>query len=301
MTPAGDSSDGRSEGRDAPILPPPDWWYPTSTGDLAQEPAGKPSPSGPHDRTSRWWRSEKAAAERFPRQRWGMGAALLVLAVNLVGFVIAALLVTDTASPALVPAIALPTLAAAAVAFGISWVRGNGPVKDFGLPRSLRELAHQSLVGLVCGVGALVGGIILALVLIALLEDVPQSVLEESAGMPLNARIALAMWVWLGAPFAEEIIFRGMLWGALERYRFFQNRGALFRSLSSNYAVLAITTVAFALWHVEFWRLAILLFAGTMMGVARLYTGSAFSSTVAHSVNNALPAIGILFMPELIP
>ncbi|MCW4353951.1 CPBP family intramembrane metalloprotease [Hoyosella sp. YIM 151337] len=314
MTPA--SPGGGSSRDDAD--PPPDWWYPTGIGGSPREGAQTPhiSPYGaepafgnePPERRdlsasrsrSVWWRSEEAAVRRQPGQRWGMGAFALVLAINFFGFAAAAVLVEDTASPLLVPAIILPTLLAATAAFAISWLRGNGPVIDFGLPATMRELLRQAGVGLACGSAAVIGGIILALILFQMIDEIPDSVLEEAAGLSLNARIALAMWVWIGAPFAEEIIFRGMLWGALERYRFFRQRGRVVRYLSTNWAILGITTVVFALVHAEFWRLPILLFAGSMFGLARLYTGSAFSATVAHVVNNTLPALGVLLMPELI-
>ncbi|AEF40013.1 CPBP family intramembrane glutamic endopeptidase [Hoyosella subflava] len=299
-----DTPDPHDEPRE-PFPPvPTDWWYPTSTGSTAKVEStvgGAPTGREMSSQRSRWWRSDEAALRRQPGQRWGLGAAAVVLAVNLFGFVIGAFLVEDPASPAILLAIILPTFSAALVAVLITFARGNGPVVDFGLPTKMREFTRQCATGLAFGGGAVVGGIILAFLLFLVVDDVPSSVLEETGSMPVSVRIALVMWVWIGAPIAEEVIFRGILWGALERYRFVRRRVGILVALSSNWSVLAVTTVVFALWHVEFWRLAILLFAGAMFGLARLYTGSVLSSTVAHIVNNTLPAFSVLFLPEVMP
>ncbi|MBD8505512.1 CPBP family intramembrane metalloprotease [Hoyosella sp. G463] len=298
---------------------PKDWWYPTSIDRPAQSahgsadpqelwqrqpiqprPLGAPRPAVPTGQPGRWKRAEESRARRMPGQRWGMGAAILVLAANLAGFAVAALIV-DPASPLLVIAVIVPTLLAALLGIGITWARGNGPWIDLGLPRSLREAGAQAGVGLVLGAAAVLGGLLLALALFGLSDDIPTGPLQELADQTLGWRIALAMWIWIGAPIVEEVIFRGIVWGALEKQRNATRWRWLAHAASGNISILVLTAVLFAAWHAEPWRLGILLFAGLVFGVARLYTGGVLAPMVAHSVNNTLPALSVLFLPVIMP
>ncbi|MDI9924979.1 hypothetical protein [Rhodococcus sp. IEGM 1341] len=98
-----------------------------------------------------YWRAEQAALERRRGQRWGLPAAALVLGLNLAGFLVLGLVVTSDASAVFVVGIMIPSLLATGVAVAISKSRGNGPVVDFGLPRSIPEFLGHLRSGLAWG------------------------------------------------------------------------------------------------------------------------------------------------------
>ncbi|WP_179273382.1 MULTISPECIES: type II CAAX endopeptidase family protein [unclassified Rhodococcus (in: high G+C Gram-positive bacteria)] len=237
-----------------------------------------------------YWRAEQAALERRSGQRWGIPAAALVLGLNLAGFLVLGLVVTSDASAVFVVGIMIPSLLAAGLAVAISMTRGNGPVVDFGLPRSTPEFLGHLRSGLAWGGVAVVGGLLLALILLSGIELDDQTPLGDVTDMTVGWKIALAVWIWLGAPICEETMFRGMLWGALEK----RTRPMPLAWLGNRWVVLAITAVLFAIWHREWWRFVVLLWGGFAIGIARMRSGSIVASTTAHSVNNTLPALVVL-------
>ncbi|MBJ8342194.1 CPBP family intramembrane metalloprotease [Antrihabitans sp. YC3-6] len=228
-----------------------------------------------------------------PTRRWGLPAAALVLAVNAVGFVVAAVLIDERTAATFFVALTVPTTVAALLALAITAFRGNGPVADFGLPTNLREAAAQLRVGLVWGAASVLGGLAIVVVLLAVSGTTEESPLTE-IGLPRGWKVAVALWVWLVAPLGEELMFRGMLWGALEKRSV---STGWTRVLGSPWVTLAITAALFAAWHGEWWRYIVLLWGGVAIGMARLRTGSVFASWTAHSMNNLLPAISVLFLP----
>ncbi|MEW2016840.1 type II CAAX endopeptidase family protein [Rhodococcus sp. NPDC076796] len=237
-----------------------------------------------------YWRAEQAALERRSGQRWGLPAAALVLGLNLVGFLMLGLVVTSDASAVFVVGIMIPSLLATGLAVAISMTRGNGPVVDFGLPRSTPEFLGHLRSGLAWGGVAVVGGLLLALILLSGIELDDPMPLGNVTDFAVGWKIALAVWIWLGAPICEEVMFRGMLWGALEK----RTRPMPMAWLGNRWVVLAITAVLFAIWHREWWRFVVLLWGGFAIGIARMRSGSIVASTTAHSVNNTLPALVIL-------
>lgn len=242
-----------------------------------------------------YWRAEVAASRRRPGQRWGIPAAATVLLLNLAGFLVLPFVVDTDIAGVYVLAIMIPSLVAMLVSLLFSWYRGNGPVVDFGLPTSSTEFGSQLKSGFAWGTAALGGGIVLALVVLAQTDLDDQVPLGGLFGIPLPWKIVLALWIWLGAPFCEEIMFRGMVWGALER-RATPLRPTRFSWLGNKWVVLVVTAVLFALWHREGWRFVVLVWGGLAIGIARMRSGSVASSTVAHSVNNTLPALAVLLV-----
>ncbi|GAA1311868.1 CPBP family intramembrane glutamic endopeptidase [Saccharothrix xinjiangensis] len=98
---------------------------------------------------------------------------------------------------------------------------------------------------------------------------------------PGPALVAFAA-LWLLAPLAEEVLFRGVLWRALEHWRW--NRWLIFTA----------TTALFAVAHLELLRTPLLLLLSTPIGLARVVTGNLLACVVAHQVNNFLPATALL-------
>ncbi|REU68947.1 CPBP family intramembrane glutamic endopeptidase, partial [Mycobacterium tuberculosis] len=83
------------------------------------------------------------------------------------------------------------------------------------------------------------------------------------------------------APLCEEIIYRGLLWGAVDRRW-------------GRWAALVVTTVVFALAHLEFARAPLLVVVAIPIALARFYSGGLLASIVTHQVTNLLPGIVLL-------
>lgn len=97
--------------------------------------------------------------------------------------------------------------------------------------------------------------------------------------------------VWLIAPLCEELVYRGVLWRAMEYWRL--NRWVIF----------GVTTALFSLAHFVFsWsysellRTPLLIVITLPLALARLLTGNLLASIAAHQVNNFLPAVALLLL-----
>ncbi|QUQ71496.1 CPBP family intramembrane glutamic endopeptidase [Kutzneria sp. CA-103260] len=149
--------------------------------------------------------------------------------------------------------------------------RGRGVLADFGFLPTRRDV----LVGLVCGVASVVVGLIIAMVVAQVIP--PQA-------SPITSHvdawlIGYVAFLVIGAPVTEELLVRGALWGALERYQV------------PRLTILALTALIFAFLHLDPSRLASLFAQGVAIGAARLVTGRIGASMVAHATNNLLPGI----------
>ena len=162
------------------------------------------------------WRAEQGAAARSVGQRWGVPAAAAILGSNLLAFLLAPYLITRITPGVHVFATITPTVVAAAAVLVLSTTRGNGPVVDLGLPRGAAELHGYLRTGLGWGLLALGGGLAAGWILVATSGATPAQALTGSPVLPLGWRVAFAAWIVLGAPLGEEVLFRGLLWGALE-------------------------------------------------------------------------------------
>ncbi|MEV0674973.1 CPBP family intramembrane glutamic endopeptidase [Actinosynnema sp. NPDC050436] len=180
----------------------------------------------------------------------------------------------------LVPAL----VTAAAVVVGVR-LYGGGP---------RRERVQRELLGTPrrrdVRVGALFGACGLVLVVPA---AAMWSAWTDGGGSPvghvldgrepdLGAGLAIFATVWLIAPIAEEVLFRGVLWRALERWGW------------NRWLVFATTTVAFAVSHVDWQRTPLLVVVSIPIGLARMFTGTVAAAVAAHQVNNFLPALATL-------
>ena len=213
--------------------------------------------------------------------RWGLGAYLLVEAVFVgVSLLIGIAFIGERLSVAtLTIALAVPTVLAAGTAVAITRLRGNGPRADLGLVWSWNDVR----VGAAYGFGGLVLTIPASLLYVVLVgpENASSAIGDVFAGLragPLAA-IGVALVVVVLAPVCEEIVYRGLLWGALERY-------ALPR-----WVPFVVTTLLFALAHFEFTRTPLLFVVALPIALARLRTGRLAASVVAHQVNNLLPGV----------
>jgi uncharacterized protein len=211
--------------------------------------------------------------------RWGLGAFVFVEVVRLA--ISAGLLFflahnrPVTVSMVTV-ALAVPTATAALLAVLITTWRGNGPRADLRLRWSWRAVGVGALFG--------VGGFFLALpasrIYVKLAGPHATSALGAAfAGARASWPVAVVVFllVALVAPFCEEIVYRGMLWGAVERRW-------------GGWVALAATTVVFALAHLEFSRFPLLLVVAIPIGLARLYSANLTAAVVVHQMTNLVPA-----------
>jgi uncharacterized protein len=253
-------------------------WGPPGEPDLAMAPPIPPGSMPPSPAIA-----PPGGATAPPRRthRWGIGAYVVVEAVFvgvslLIGF---AFLGKPVSVTALTVALAVPTVLAAGVAMLITRLRGNGPRTDLGLIWSW----HDVRVGIVYGVCGLVITIPASLLYVVLVgpEQASSAVGDVFEGLRAGpvAALTVVLVVVVLAPLCEEIVYRGLLWGALERY-------ALPR-----WVPFVVTTLLFAVAHFEFTRTPLLFIVALPIALARLRTGRLAASVVAHQVNNLLPGV----------
>ena len=233
-----------------------------------------------------------------PPHEWGFGAFLLAEAVFLLTSLIVPLVavlpyalrgqkIADGAplpGPVLIAALSIPPVLAAIVALLATKVRGNGPVVDLRLRFGWRDVG----IGVACGFFGLFLTFVAGLVWVSVVgEDNANSAVGEvfdGLHMPMALAVLVFLDVWLLAPICEEILYRGLLWGAMERREW------------NRWIVLGVTTVVFALAHFEPIRAPLLLFIGLPIGMARLLSGRLAAPVIAHQINNFLPAIVLLLL-----
>jgi membrane protease YdiL (CAAX protease family) len=221
--------------------------------------------------------------------RWGFGAFLFVYAFFVLTAVVIGALVgifapqARTSPTAIVIGTMVPTLLAAGMTLLVTKIRGNGPRIDlrWSMRREdVRAGFKWGLIGLICTTFA-------AFVWTNVVGDNAQSAvgaLVDNQRMPVAPAVAMFLFVWLIGPICEEVMYRGLLWGALERLKW------------GRWAVFCLTTVIFAVSHLEPLRTTLLLVIGIPIGLARLFTGRLGASIIAHQVNNFLPAVAVLLV-----
>lgn len=236
--------------------------------------------------------ADPSVADPFPPRshRWGFGAFLFVFAVFVLSAVVIGALVrifaphAGTSPVVVVIGTMVPTLLAAGVTVLVTKLRGNGPKIDLRWSMTADDLRAGFKWGLI---GLLVT-IVAAFVWSNLVgEGNAQSAvgsLVDNQRMPAALAVAMFLFVWLIGPICEELIYRGLLWGALERLAW------------GRWAVFCLTTVIFAVSHLEPFRTSLLLVIGIPIGLARLFTGRLGASIIAHQVNNFLPALAVLLV-----
>jgi uncharacterized protein len=107
---------------------------------------------------------------------------------------------------------------------------------------------------------------------------------EVFGGQRLHLGWAFTLFfaVLLISPVYEEMLFRGVLWRAMEYWRW------------NRWVILGLTTALFSLAHLELLRTPLLVVVTLPIALARLLTGNLLASIVAHQANNFLPAIALL-------
>lgn len=225
-----------------------------------------------------------------PAHRWGFGAfvlAELVLILSAV-FLFAAAGPVDAGEPippiVIVVVTALPTMLAAGVAVLATLLRGNGPVVDLRLKWSWPDVRAGLKLGLAGLVLTAVAAVIWARTIGKLDPSSALASVVDAQPLPPALGVVMFVYTWLIGPACEELVFRGLLWGAIERLSW------------SRWAAFVLSTAIFAVSHLEPLRTSLLLVIAIPIGWARLVTGRLPASIVAHQINNFVPALGILLM-----
>lgn len=245
-----------------------------------------------HDRD---WEGQLAAAARGPMS-WGIPAFFLGYG----GFYLLGLVITGVSASLAVRLDTLPSADRGAlvllalapnVLLGLapaimSWWRGQGLRRDFGIVPTRRDV----WIGLLCGLVALGLGLLINILLQAFVfkSAAPgNNAVQQLAGLSGGRSVWLALaalFVVVGAPLTEETLVRGALWGALEHYRIHR------------YAILALTSLLFAFMHQEPTVTLALFCQGVAIGTARMITGRIGASMIAHATNNLVPALLLFFV-----
>lgn len=141
-----------------------------------------------------------------------------------------------------------------------------------------------------------IGLCILAAMFLGLFDSAFEHMAGWLFGKPLSDQFivpflkeAFADAPWLTAiavivlsPVAEEILFRGLLYGALAKW------------LKPAW-VIVITSIAFALVHMQIVYFLPLFVVGLVLGYARHKTGSLTASILIHGINNGLALLALKF------
>jgi membrane protease YdiL (CAAX protease family) len=241
------------------------------------------------------------------RPPWGVGAAVLIWvasvglslilpSIALLGYVILfdRQALTASASGQLSPTLALIFLAAAFVAhvltLALSWlvVTGGGQ-RPFGATLNWDWPARfwwpQA------------AGLAIAMLLLGLLLEqfLPhgETDLEKLLRISGSVRVAVALLAVLSAPLVEEVVYRGVLYTALERAR-----GRMF-------SVVAVTLLFGAVHVPQYWAspavIAAVLCLSLALTLLRARTQRLLPCVATHLIFNAIQALVILFQPVKAP
>ncbi|NKQ56423.1 CPBP family intramembrane metalloprotease [Amycolatopsis sp. K13G38] len=228
-----------------------------------------------------------------PDHRWGFGAFLVVEATLLASAAFISVLLGPAPPGQAIPVsdvligTMLPTAFAALVAVLFTVWRGNGPLIDLRLSWHWADVRLGLKLGVLGLALTTVGAFVWSQVVGPNNSTSAISALVEDQPMSVTAAVIMFVYLWLIAPICEEIIYRGLLWGAVERLQWGREKwGRL--------AAFLLSTAVFAVSHLEPLRTTLLLVIAVPIGLARLFTGRLLGAVVAHQMNNFLPALAML-------
>lgn len=226
-------------------------------------------------------RDPAAPEPALPPVRWGVLHAIGALAgFALVSLAVSFLLLQAGADPVLagVGATLAGWVSLAGWPVLVSRKLGNGVRSDLALRFQWVDVG----IGLLAAFVVLCAAVIVVMIYQAVTGEMPTSALGDVAeNSTADWQIGLLIMLALGAPFVEELHFRGMWWSALSR------RGL------NDWLVLVITSALFALVHLEPTRFLILLAAGLAAGSVRMITGRLGPSIVTHFLINGIASVGL--------
>lgn len=232
-----------------------------------------------------------SAAPVLRRQRWGLWDIPITLVLSLLFATVAAVLAEVLGASftvALIAGALSSWIGLAGWPIVVTMWRGNGPRRDLGFTFNWSDVRWGILAGLI---GLVVAGIAAALTMAVFGEF--NSAAGEAAELLIAqsgpiAWVIFGLLIMIGAPIAEELAFRGLMFSALLK------RGM------KPWLVIVITSALFAVFHIEPTRIFLLFVIGLVLGFVRYRTNSIGSAIVAHAVINAPAALFVMFgLPEL--
>ena len=161
----------------------------------------------------------------------------------------------------------------------VGWWKADGWRKAFGFVVSWRAV----WIGILGGIATLIAMTVLTGITAVVFDQEVDSAGAEAAESISGHTVPFVLFLLLiavGAPFVEEIAFRGLVWGAVVK------RGW------SPWLATVIAGVPFALMHIEPIRVAPLLAAGLVLGTVRQFGGLG-AAMLAHGVVNGIGAVAI--------
>ncbi len=197
---------------------------------------------------------------------------------------------------ALVVALVVPAVAAGLVVLIGAVLVGRGTLRG-----RLRDQLSMRWRPADLGIGLALGVLSLAVTVPASMlwarwvgESQAKSAVGEVFGdqrLSLGLALTLFFAVWLIAPLCEELLYRGVLWRAMECWRW--NRWVIFGLTT---LLFSLAHPLFSLSYSELLRTPLLVVISLPLALARLLTGNLLASIAAHQANNLLPALGLLFL-----
>ena len=218
---------------------------------------------------------------------FGLDALLMLFLWFFLSVVVALVFAGKASSEAelgwlLVVAQMVPWIALIGVPFGLAWMLGNGPRIDLGLRWKWSDIGW----GVLYGILSLIVAAVIGFITTQIAGEFESSAGEVGQSLQSDKPLlfVFVLLIAFGAPIAEEIGFRGMVFTSLGKLKLWPILTVL------------ITAAIFAGFHFEPVRFFLLFGVGTVLGCARWHTGSLTTSIIAHMCNNLPGALYLLFM-----
>jgi membrane protease YdiL (CAAX protease family) len=133
-------------------------------------------------------------------------------------------------------------------------------------------------------------------ILIGLAFDVPeQDTIETAKNLRGVAFLIFSLSAIIAAPIFEEIVFRGFLFNALRGNFRLGKIGQLFGKTIADYSAIVLSAIIFALGHMQFQLVTIVLlfFMGCLLAEVYRRSGSLYCAIILHAINNGLTSLTV--------
>lgn len=238
-----------------------------------------------------------------PAGRWGLGdvgimfgIVVATIVVLIVAVVVLVSVVgpgrTDATAPlgvdlgpagnawATIFSLVFPWVGLAGWPFFVARWKGPGWQASYGFVPRWSSLGW----GVLGGVGTLIAITVGTVAVSVLVNSPADSAAADAATQIQDVPVAFGLMLALiafGAPFVEELAFRGLFWGAMVK------------RWGRPWVATLVTGLVFGVFHLEPIRLVGLVAGGVVLGFVRHKKGLA-ASMVSHSFLNSLAALGLL-------
>lgn len=164
-----------------------------------------------------------------------------------------------------------------------AYTKGDGWRRSYGFVVNGRAWLIGGVGGIVTFGTMLVLTAIMAAILGEPVDSAAADAVSQIRGTPL-AYVTFLAFIAVGAPFVEELLFRGLIWGAIVKRGWYP------------WIATAISGVLFGLIHFEPLRILPLIAAGVLLGAIRRYGGIG-ASMFAHCIVNSIGVVALLLSP----